>query len=146
VLVQSVVKARRAIGDNGHEQRYIKTVTGYGYRFIAPVEEHQAVSHEAPVRVPIPVWPEAHSMVLPRAMAPRHEEAELVLQELPLASRGQELALLHRLLEQAKDGQERVVLLVLRLPVPPATRAKRSTQLVNAVSHALQSYATELVG
>src|SRR5262245_13539548 len=47
VLIQSVVKARRAIGDNGHAQRYIKTIIGYGYRFIAPVTEHDAMTPPA---------------------------------------------------------------------------------------------------
>jgi DNA-binding winged helix-turn-helix (wHTH) protein len=45
VLVQSVVKARRAIGDDGQSQRCIKTIIGHGYRFIAPVEEYDALGY-----------------------------------------------------------------------------------------------------
>jgi len=144
VLVQSVVKARRAIGDNGHEQRGIKTVTGYGYRFIAPVEEREAVGHEAQARAPTPMRPEAHSLMVSRAMAPQQEE-ELWLHELPLAGRVQELAILQRLLGQIEGSQEQVVLLVIRLQVSQTARAKRDTQFVNAALDVLQSYATEPV-
>ncbi|HVT31509.1 MAG TPA: winged helix-turn-helix domain-containing protein, partial [Rhodanobacteraceae bacterium] len=35
---QTVMKARRALGDNGEEQRTIRTVPRFGYRWIAPVE------------------------------------------------------------------------------------------------------------
>ena len=38
-LNSRVMVARKAIGDNGHEQRYIKTVHGRGYRFAGVVEE-----------------------------------------------------------------------------------------------------------
>ena len=38
-LVRSVVAARRAIGDNGRDQRYIRTLRNLGYRFVALVEE-----------------------------------------------------------------------------------------------------------
>jgi DNA-binding winged helix-turn-helix (wHTH) protein len=143
VLVQSVVKARRAIGDNGHEQRYIKTVTGYGYRFMASVEEYDAVCHEAPERSHTPLRSEAYSTTLLRTPAPRQEEGELLLQELPLVGRMQELAMLHRLLGQAAESQGEAVLLVIRLRVPHAALAQRGIQWVNAVSDALQSYAAE---
>src|SRR5262245_633512 len=36
-LHHRVMAARKAIGDSGREQRYIKTVHGRGYRFIADV-------------------------------------------------------------------------------------------------------------
>jgi DNA-binding winged helix-turn-helix (wHTH) protein/tetratricopeptide (TPR) repeat protein len=36
-LERCIAVARRALGDNGREQRYIKTVHGLGYRFVAAV-------------------------------------------------------------------------------------------------------------
>jgi DNA-binding winged helix-turn-helix (wHTH) protein/pimeloyl-ACP methyl ester carboxylesterase len=38
-LTTRIMEARKALGDNGREQRYIQTVHGRGYRFIVPVEE-----------------------------------------------------------------------------------------------------------
>jgi len=37
-VVQAVLKARRAIGDTGEEQRAIRTIPRFGYRWIAPVD------------------------------------------------------------------------------------------------------------
>jgi DNA-binding winged helix-turn-helix (wHTH) protein len=37
-LTRLVKEARRAVGDDGREQRVIQTLYGYGYRFIAEVE------------------------------------------------------------------------------------------------------------
>jgi len=37
-LERCITVARRALGDNGREQRCIKTVHGRGYRFVAAVE------------------------------------------------------------------------------------------------------------
>jgi DNA-binding winged helix-turn-helix (wHTH) protein len=39
-LTQRLRAVRRALGDNGREQRFIKTLHGRGYRFIATVQEH----------------------------------------------------------------------------------------------------------
>jgi DNA-binding winged helix-turn-helix (wHTH) protein/tetratricopeptide (TPR) repeat protein len=41
---QTVMKARRALGDSGEEQRTIRTVPRFGYRWIAPVETLAAPS------------------------------------------------------------------------------------------------------
>lgn len=41
---QTVMKARRALGDSGEEQRTIRTVPRFGYRWIAPVEPLAASS------------------------------------------------------------------------------------------------------
>ena len=40
-LANSVAQARKALGDSGQEQRYIKTMHGRGYCFMAPVEVRQ---------------------------------------------------------------------------------------------------------
>ncbi len=37
-LTRLVKEARRAVGDDGREQRVIQTLHGYGYRFVAEVE------------------------------------------------------------------------------------------------------------
>src|ERR1700741_3161279 len=50
-LVRCVVKARQAVGDTGRTQQYIKTVTGYGYRFIAA----HLVERDTAVAPPIPL-------------------------------------------------------------------------------------------
>jgi len=36
-LTQRLMAIRRALGDTGRAQRYIRTVPGRGYRFVAPV-------------------------------------------------------------------------------------------------------------
>ena len=38
-LTRLVKEARRAVGDDGRGQRVILTVHGFGYRFVAPLEE-----------------------------------------------------------------------------------------------------------
>jgi DNA-binding winged helix-turn-helix (wHTH) protein/tetratricopeptide (TPR) repeat protein len=37
-LAQLVLQCRRAVGDDGHAQQAIRTVAGFGYRWVAPVE------------------------------------------------------------------------------------------------------------
>jgi class 3 adenylate cyclase len=51
VLTSCILVVRKAIGDRGSMQQYIKTVRGRGYRFIAPVEEQPGNGSEvaAPV-------------------------------------------------------------------------------------------------
>jgi DNA-binding winged helix-turn-helix (wHTH) protein len=38
-LTQNVSTLRKALGENPHEHRFIATVPGRGYRFVAPVRE-----------------------------------------------------------------------------------------------------------
>ena len=49
-LTNCVAQARKALGDSGQTQRYIKTMHGRGYCFIAPVEVRQQT--ETDVRRP----------------------------------------------------------------------------------------------
>lgn len=144
-LVQSVVKARRAIGDNGHEQRCIKTITGHGYRFIAPVEEHNAASDTTPARALTPIQPEAPSMMPFPVMAPWQGTAGLGLQELLAAARVQGLALVHGLPGQGEDNQGQAVLLVIHLCLAHTAQAQQEAQCINDVSNALQRCLTRPV-
>ncbi|MET0226126.1 MAG: winged helix-turn-helix domain-containing protein [Dokdonella sp.] len=50
-LGQVVLRARRALDDDGHAQRRIRTVAGYGYRWVAEVRTVEADAHETPVVV-----------------------------------------------------------------------------------------------
>ena len=43
-LAQAVLRARRAVGDDGQAQRSIRTVPRFGFRWVAPVEVLEAVS------------------------------------------------------------------------------------------------------
>jgi hypothetical protein len=46
-VTSRIKQARRALGDDGHSQRMIRTLHGRGYRFVADVAEH-GVAGEAP--------------------------------------------------------------------------------------------------
>lgn len=47
-LGQAMLKARRALGDSGEAQHTIRTVAGFGYRWIAEVHEADAGASDAP--------------------------------------------------------------------------------------------------
>jgi predicted ATPase/DNA-binding winged helix-turn-helix (wHTH) protein/tetratricopeptide (TPR) repeat protein len=46
-LTSRIKSARQAIGDNGRDQRMIRTVHGKGYRFVAELDEHDETSMDA---------------------------------------------------------------------------------------------------
>ena len=48
-LTSRIKAARRAVGDNGRDQRVIRTVHGRGYRFVAELEGEAAAAGSAPV-------------------------------------------------------------------------------------------------
>lgn len=144
-LVQSVVKARRAIGDNGHEQRCIKTVTGRGYRFIAPVEEREAVGQATQARGLTPIQPEAPGVMTFHATAPWQDEAGLRVQELLAVGEVQGRAMVHELPGQGDDDQGQVVLLVIHLYLAHTAQAKQDAQCINAASNGLQPCSTRPV-
>jgi DNA-binding winged helix-turn-helix (wHTH) protein/REP element-mobilizing transposase RayT len=56
VIENSILAARRAVGDSGRTQRIIQTLHGHGYRFIAPVTVVQdaAESASAPAQMEAP--------------------------------------------------------------------------------------------
>src|SRR5687768_5857823 len=45
-LGQVVLRTRRALGDDGNAQRMIRTVAGYGYRWVAPIDNASAADAE----------------------------------------------------------------------------------------------------
>jgi TolB-like protein/Tfp pilus assembly protein PilF len=56
-LNQNISTLRRVLGENRGENRYIATVPGKGYRFLAPVEAAQITPVEVPSRVTLAVLP-----------------------------------------------------------------------------------------
>jgi DNA-binding winged helix-turn-helix (wHTH) protein len=59
-LASRVKSARQALGDDGHAQRYIRTIHGRGLRFVAKVQIEAAVSAASPaVASPDPPRPDA---------------------------------------------------------------------------------------
>ncbi|MEN3267333.1 alpha/beta fold hydrolase [Pseudonocardia sp.] len=49
-VTSRIKQVRRALGDDGHAQRMIRTLHGRGYRFVAPVEVRAEVRASAPIR------------------------------------------------------------------------------------------------
>ena len=61
-LERCIAVARRAVGDSGRRQRFIQTVHGRGYRFVAPVEEClDAPPGTAPPATPPPPDPVSYT-------------------------------------------------------------------------------------
>lgn len=54
-LTQSIIKLRRALGDNSRAPAYIETISKRGYRLIAPV--HRSEAQVAAARVDVPTSP-----------------------------------------------------------------------------------------
>lgn len=62
LLGQTVLKARRAIGDHGNEQRMIRTVPRFGYRWVAPLlSDAEATRPDAGGAPPADASPRAHA-------------------------------------------------------------------------------------
>lgn len=49
-LGQVVLRTRRALDDDGNAQRVIRTIAGYGYRFVAPIDDRAAATAGDPGR------------------------------------------------------------------------------------------------
>ncbi|MEU4295267.1 alpha/beta fold hydrolase [Kribbella sp. NPDC026596] len=49
-VTSRIKQIRRALGDDGHSQRMIKTLHGRGYRFVAPVEARAVLRATEPIR------------------------------------------------------------------------------------------------
>lgn len=66
VLGQTVLKARRALGDTGNEQHTIRTVPRFGYRWVAEVRRIEKPD-ETPEPPADPAWPSAPPPPTPAA-------------------------------------------------------------------------------
>lgn len=53
-LTSRIKAARRALGDDGESQRYIRTVRGRGYQFVGAIVAETPPSHEPPPEPPAP--------------------------------------------------------------------------------------------
>ncbi|MBO9662849.1 MAG: winged helix-turn-helix domain-containing protein [Dokdonella sp.] len=51
-LVQAILKARRAIGDTGDEQRAIRTIPRFGYRWVAELDAEEPAAPETALAAP----------------------------------------------------------------------------------------------
>jgi DNA-binding winged helix-turn-helix (wHTH) protein/tetratricopeptide (TPR) repeat protein len=74
-LAQVVLRTRRAIGDDGQEQRAIRTVPRFGFRWVAPVEVLAAdapdpASIPAPASIDLPDAPPASPAIASALQAP----------------------------------------------------------------------------
>jgi len=49
-VTSRIKQVRRALGDDGHSQRMIRTLHGRGYRFVAPVEARAELRATEPIR------------------------------------------------------------------------------------------------
>jgi DNA-binding winged helix-turn-helix (wHTH) protein/tetratricopeptide (TPR) repeat protein len=56
-LAQIILRSRRTLGDDGHEQRTIRTVPRYGYRWIAETRVEQVATHDDAVAASPPAPP-----------------------------------------------------------------------------------------
>jgi DNA-binding winged helix-turn-helix (wHTH) protein len=68
-LTYCVTEARKAIGDSGRGQRYIRTVHGRGYRFIMPVAVQPPAAAAPRPEVPAPLSPAWHRLTW-RSLSP----------------------------------------------------------------------------
>jgi DNA-binding winged helix-turn-helix (wHTH) protein len=89
-LNSRLMAARKAIGDNGRDQRLLRTLHGRGYRFIGEVEEVGSVGRE-------------HRLPVASALA----QPDMGPATLP--GRAQDLAHLHAALERAASGVRQLV-------------------------------------
>lgn len=103
-LNHRVMTARKAIGDSGRAQRYIKTLHGRGYRFIAEVHAVEPAV-EFPARGPVisSVPPVPTTMATPAALASGGPQ--------PFVAREAELRHLQECLAAALRGDRQVVLI-----------------------------------
>ena len=66
-LAQAVLKARRALGDDGNAQNFIRTVARFGYQWVAATTESAAAEVRAPPSAPVRVDHAADSTLQSRA-------------------------------------------------------------------------------
>lgn len=96
---------RQAIGDDGKDQRYIRTLRGRGVRFVAPVEVIEPTGWGEPRRVPESEMGAPHLAAAPPGVDPERAG------EPPLIAREPEIQGLQGQLTEVRNGVRRVVLL-----------------------------------
>jgi DNA-binding winged helix-turn-helix (wHTH) protein/tetratricopeptide (TPR) repeat protein len=82
LLNHTVVKIRRSLGDTGNEQRTIRTVPRFGYRWVGEIEAiPEPTELSSPPTVPATEAPisEAHSLAIESPVAPPHRIPAFVL-------------------------------------------------------------------
>ena len=90
VLKACIKAVRQTLGEQGRTPRYLRTLHGQGYRFVAPVE----------VRGPLPA-----DVTAPLSVSPQSAGRSIV----PPVGREQELARLHLWLTQTRSGVRQIV-------------------------------------
>ena len=98
VLKKAISQARRALGDDADDARFIETYHGRGYRFIAPVKT--VASTTGPLSVPSGVAPEHRETTPPD---PDYDQ---------LVGRDAEIAVLHSEYRRTIEGTGRPVLVL----------------------------------
>jgi DNA-binding winged helix-turn-helix (wHTH) protein/tetratricopeptide (TPR) repeat protein len=86
-LGQIVLRARRALGDDGNVQHTIRTIAGYGYRWVADTREIEAEAGDVGVAAVAPV---------PRPAAPRWARRGIAFMAAALAALALAAALIAR--------------------------------------------------
>lgn len=93
-LTTCLMEARKALGDTGREQRFIRNVHGRGYQFVAPVQVGVESDTPTPARVsPSAVTPERLATISPTFVGRDHELAALT-SNLAAAQTGRRQAVL----------------------------------------------------
>lgn len=110
-LTSRIMAARKALGDTGQQQRFIRTVRGRGYRFVAAVEERPGEAGSAGV----PARPGTSAALLlrrqdPASTRPMTARDEAQGSRQSTADSDAELAQFRRYLDQALSGSSQVVL------------------------------------
>ncbi len=90
-LAQVVLSARRLVGDNGSDSRAIRAISGYGYHWVAPVEECGGGTTDTELRPAV-----GTSTIDPEQLAPGRVDEPPLAQE-PTVSRLTRTALVQRL-------------------------------------------------
>lgn len=83
-LVQCVKDIRRALGDDPREPRYVRTLPRLGYRFVAPIEEHEPAA--APTTQDVAAAGEAAPIVAPAFELPRRSATQRAIPYLSVAA------------------------------------------------------------
>jgi len=71
LLRQTILRIRRELGDEGKEQRVLRTIQRFGYHWVAPLESDEpARALPSSASLPSPATAEAQPVIAPDALAP----------------------------------------------------------------------------